>query len=164
MRAMAKRNRKKKKDPISFTLKVVESDRKKLKLQLDFTPFFSNDFEPQIQKTYFNANRVRNILNYIANDVIPKVIESLNKPNFADYYKKRKGLKPGSTEYLAIEAQIREQVERIIQSKQKIDSREEKITSITFEKLSPETLVYTTESLANGDTMPPGGGYPPGSQ
>lgn len=163
MHAMAK-NRKRKKDPISFTLKVVESDREKLKLQLDFTPFFSNDFEPQIQKTYFNASRVRNILNYIANDIIPKVVESLNKSNFTDLYKKRRGLKPGSADYLAIEAQIREQVEKIMGSKRNVDSLEEKITSITFEKLSPEKLVYTKESLANGDTMPPGGGYPPGSQ
>ncbi len=64
---------------INFNLNVIATDLPmsdpnfKIKLVLDFVPEFTPNTQPE--KSNFNGNRVNEILNFIGNKVIKKVIE-----------------------------------------------------------------------------------------
>jgi hypothetical protein len=65
--------------PISFTMRVIatdvpaENDEFKIKILLDFVPEFTT--ERNRDNPNFSGKRVRSILNFVANKVIPKVLE-----------------------------------------------------------------------------------------
>lgn len=85
------------KPPLNFTLNVIATDLPmedpdfKIKVQLDFVPEFTPTRQREISN--FNGNRINEILNFVANKVITKVIEFI-------YYDRSNldGVKNGSCE------------------------------------------------------------------
>jgi hypothetical protein len=83
--------------PISFTMQVIATDVPpdhpdyKIKILLDFAPEFTT--ERNRDSPNFSGNRVRNILNFVANKIIPKVLEFV-------YYDVNNGAKETSYQYV----------------------------------------------------------------
>ena len=171
-------------DQINFTLKVaatnlpLHDDNFKIKLSLDLIPDFNEKLESI--KPNFNANIVRDILKYVADDAILKVIEHLYfdcdikygkngyKPESYErvkaIYEERKVIKeeekkqgnPDSTKHLdhKEEEVIKMVREYFLNERRRRDPREENVTRIRFERLSPGTLGYDYSTIVNGDKKP----------
>jgi hypothetical protein len=171
-------------DQINFTLKVtatnlpIEDDNFKIKLSMDFGSEFTPDLVARDISPNFNARKVRNILRFISQDVIRKVIEFIyfkeeyvegDKPtkvmrnaeidriylDRSKYRKTNKNLskKPNLKEE---EKRIAEVVEGFLNDeKRMIHINEKSIANIRFEHLSPGVLSVNVQKIVNGDMPPP---------
>jgi hypothetical protein len=171
-------------DQINFTLKVtatnlpIEDDNFKIKLSMDFGSQYMPDLVARDISPNFNARKVRNILKFISQDVIRKVIEFIyfkeeyvedGKPakvkrdpqidqiylDRSKYRQTNKNLseKPGFKEE---EKTIAKAVEALINDdKRVIHINEKSIANIRFEHLSPGVLSVNVQKIVNGDMPPP---------
>lgn len=162
-------------DQIYFTLKVAASDfekstPKRIKLSMEIGPEFSNysqsdeSFNPN-----FNAERVREILNILSDEVIKKVVAYVHYDE--DYYQRHVDMKKihaieqskKTDEQKRAEKReiILENVEKYIKSRSikpgsVEDKKESAVNQIRFERYNPDDVYFSVLTKANGD-MPPSG-------
>lgn len=162
-------------DEIYFTLKVSASDfkrstPKRIKLTMDIGPEFSN--YSQTDGSYnpnFNAERVREILNILSDEVIKKVVAYVHYDE--PYYQRHLDMKrvaeieqsKKSEEQKRADKRdiILSGVEKYIKSRSIKpgsieDKRESRVNQIRFERYNPDDVYFSVLTLANGD-MPPSG-------
>lgn len=172
-----KRNKalKPKSDQIYFTLKVAASDfekssPKRIKLSMDIGPEFSNysqsdeSFNPN-----FRADRVREILNILSDEVIKKVVAYLHYDE--TYYQKHldmrkvKEIEQSKMPDDEKRAQKREIIiagaEKYIKSRNikpgsVEDKKESAVNQIRFERYNPQHSSFSVLTDANGDKPPSG--------
>jgi len=171
-------------DQINFTLKVtatnlpIDDDNFKIKLSMDFGSQYMPDLVARDISPNFNAKKVRNILKFISQDVIRKVIEFIyfkeeyvenGRPTkvmrnseidkiYLDRSKYRKTKKDLSTKpnLKEEEKRIAEVVEALINDEKRVCHINEKsIANIRFEHLSPGVLSVNVQKIVNGDMPPP---------
>jgi hypothetical protein len=161
------------KENIQFTLQVVAtdvpitSDQFQIRLRLDVGPDFENDFESKrIAGPNFHGKRYQEILHFISESVIEKVIEHIYFKDLAidaevtKIYEERRRFKQKG-EPLANKENLAEE-EKLIQAKvnrllkdEKVHEKERNVNVIRYEKVNPEQLSYSVQTIVNGDMPPP---------
>jgi hypothetical protein len=172
--------------PINFSLRVIATDLPvndpnfKIKIAMDFVPDFISDTVRT--NPNFNGKRVMEIMNFIGDDVIKKVIEFVyydrlneytaknqgdNFTDVIDIYKERQGqlAKLGksakSEEKKAAILNHREEDIRSIVSKflmkknRKPTEKESNVANIRFEQFSAGVLTVALQTVVNGEKRPP---------
>jgi len=170
-------------DQINFTLKVtatnlpVQDDNFKIKLSMDFGSEFIPDLMARDISPNFNARKVRNILNFISQDVIRKVIEFIYfKEEYIENGKPAKVMRDPEIDRIYLERskyrtkrplsskpglkdeenRIAKVVEALIENDRRtIHINEKSIANIRFEHLSPGVLSINVQKIVNGDMPPP---------
>ena len=170
-------------DQINFTLKVtatnlpVDDDNFKIKLSMDFGSEFTPDLVARDISPNFNARKVRNILKFISQDVIRKVIEFIYfKEEYVENGKPTKVMRDPEIDRIYLERskyrtkqplpskpglkdeekRIAKVVDALIENdKRTIHINEKSIANIRFEHLSPGVLSVNVQKIVNGDMPPP---------
>jgi hypothetical protein len=171
--------------PINFSLRVIATDLPvndpdfKIKVAMDFVPDFIADTERT--NPNFNGKRVMEIMEFISDDVIRKVIEfiyydRMNKYSpqdkgddfikVLDIYDERKsrlekmGKSVSDKKKDSIlrygEKEIESIVSKFIKKEKRTPTKKENnVVNIRFEQFSPGTLTVSLQTVVNGEKRPP---------
>jgi hypothetical protein len=147
-----------------FDLIERKASKSKTKIQLNAGTPFSADLRPEIKKSDFNPKRVRELLHFIADDLILRIVIKENPDNhfrslFAAQAKITNG-KPLSANYSASDRRKLDAIEAkmLQEAKDLIEKRPDLVINLTqfnFDKLSPPLLAQSLQTIVNSNVPPP---------
>jgi hypothetical protein len=173
--------------PINFSLRVIATDLPvndpnfKIKIAMDFVPDFISDTVRT--NPNFNGKRVMEIMDFIGDDVIKKVIEFVYYDRLNEYspkdqgdsfdkvidvYEDRKkqlakiskGDPKADEKKKAILTHREKEIDSIIskfltKAKRKPTEKESNVANIRFEQFSAGVLTVALQTVVNGEKRPP---------
>lgn len=152
-----------------FELKAFETPREgssgfKTKIQLNVGPPFSADTKPEISKEKLEPKRVYDLLQFIAADLIPRIVIKHNQARFDTPLKQLAGLRGSQSWEDFFRNATADQLAQFnqIESAMLADAVNlmsslpvPEITQFNFDELSPGALAVAQMTVINSNVPPP---------